>query len=58
MIGHRIKCGARVAAAAASRGDVLGPDAAFTWMSLGRYAANLALEREKVNDDKRKVPDE
>ena len=57
MIGHCIEGGAGAAAVTCPRGDVLGPVAACTWMSLGRHAANLALKCEQVNDRKRDVPD-
>ena len=56
MIGHRIECGARATAIALSRGDVLGPDAAFAWLSFGCHFADLALKGENVDDGERKVP--
>lgn len=56
MIGHRIECGTRATAIALAWGDVLGPDAAFTWLSFGCHLADLALEGKKIDDDERKVP--
>ena len=56
MIGHCIEGGAGAAAVTGPRGDVLGPVAACTWMSLGRHAGDLALKCEQVNENKREVP--
>jgi hypothetical protein len=58
VIGHSIECGTRASAVAASRGDILGPDAAFTWFTFGCHVANLALERDKVREYESKVPGE
>ena len=56
MIGHRIESGACATAIAFSRRDVLGPDAAFAWLSFGRHLADFALEGEDVDHGERKVP--
>ena len=56
MIGHRIKSGTRATAIALSWGDVLRPDAAFAWLSFGRYFADLTLKGEKIDHGERKVP--
>ena len=56
MIGHRIESGACATAIAFSRRDVLGPDAAFAWLSFGRHMADFALKGKDVDNGERKVP--
>ena len=57
MVRHRVEGGARAAAVALFGVDVLGPDAPFAQMALGRYAADFALEGEEVDDAEGKVPE-
>ena len=56
MVCHCIQCGARAAAISFPWGNILRPYAAFTWVTLGRDAADLALEGDQVDEDEGKIP--
>jgi hypothetical protein len=56
VVRHCVECGARAAAISLSWGDVLRPDAAFAWLTIGRDAADHALECDQVHEDEGEVP--
>ena len=56
MIRHCVECGARAATISCSGGTIFGPDAAFAWLTLGRDAADPALEGDQVDESEGKVP--
>ena len=56
MVCHCVQCGARAAAISFPWGDILWPYASFAWLTLGRDAADLALESDQVDEDEGKVP--
>lgn len=56
VVRHCVEPGARAAAIPFLWGDILRPDATFAWVTPGRDAADLALEREQVHEDEGKVP--
>lgn len=56
MVCHCVQRGARAATISFPWGDILRPYASFAWLTLGRDAADLALESDQVDEDEGKVP--
>lgn len=56
MVRHCVERRARTPTITLSRGDVLWPDAAFARLTLGRDAANPALERDQIHDNEGQIP--